>query len=118
MRLAIVGSRSFKNLQMVRDFVNSLPSTFIIVSGGAQGVDIVAEQTAFFNKMETKIFYPEYIKFPENLRWKAPLERNTQIVKFCDRLVAFWDGNSSGTADIIRKSKLVDKLVGIFTDEL
>ena len=46
MKIAIVGSRTFENLQLVRDIVAALPANSIVVSGGAPGVDTVAVRAA------------------------------------------------------------------------
>ena len=46
MRVAVVGSRSFPQLDNVRWFVNELPEGVIVVSGGAHGVDTAAAQAA------------------------------------------------------------------------
>ena len=39
MKLAIVGSRGFKSLGLVADFIKKLKPTTKVVSGGAKGVD-------------------------------------------------------------------------------
>lgn len=35
----------------------------------------------------------------------APLKRNLQIIKYADLVLAFWDGESRGTAYVIRKCR-------------
>ena len=43
----------------------------------------------------------------------AGMRRNTQIAQRCDWAVAFWNGNSPGTADTIRKLTVLGKTVHI-----
>jgi hypothetical protein len=115
MRLAVVGSRGFPHLAMVREFITSLPRHFEIVSGGVRGVDRHAEWIARELGMGTYIIWPDYDAYDDQHKRQAPLDRNTEIVAYSDRVVAFWDGSSCGTHDIIRKANAAGKLAGVVT---
>ncbi len=58
-RVAIVGSRAHPNLDLVREYVRSLPPGTVVISGGAAGVDSVAVMTALASELDTVEFYPE-----------------------------------------------------------
>jgi predicted Rossmann fold nucleotide-binding protein DprA/Smf involved in DNA uptake len=112
MKLAIIGSRDFSDLQMVRDFVGMLDQSVDIISGGARGVDTVAVEEAKLRKMRWKEFKP---RDPAN---KSDYhERNSLIVESCDALVAFWTGQieNSGTYSTIEKARKAGKLLSVFT---
>lgn len=64
-----------------------------IISGGANGVDMIAEQWAKSNKIDFIAFLPNY-KIYGN---KAPLQRDREMVDASDVVIAFWDGVSTGT---------------------
>lgn len=114
MKIAIVGSREWKNLQAVRDFVDVLPHSSTVISGGARGVDKAAEDRARERKMLVRSILPNW-----DLHGKAAgMIRNSQIVAECDALVAFWDGESRGTKNSIDKAKASGKPVIIFTPEM
>lgn len=114
MRIAIVGSREFKNLQLVKDFVNLLPKSAVVVSGGAQGVDKTAEDFAKVCKLpQPKIFLPEYDKYPGKV---APKIRNSQIAAYCDVMVCFWNGLSTGSQDAVNKARRLGKPVRILLE--
>ncbi len=104
-RVGIVGSREFKALEDVVNFVKGLPIGTTIVSGGAEGVDATAEHAAKLLGLDIDI------KLPKRWSRTALLARNQDIVDSCDYLVAFWDGWSKGTVDTIRKAYRVDKQV-------
>ncbi len=89
--VCICGSRSidYVNLDM---FINP-ESCGAIVSGGAIGIDSLAKNWAFRHKIEYIEFKPNY----EIWGKQAPLERDKDMVDFCDVVIAFWDGVSSGT---------------------
>lgn len=111
MRLAIVGSRDFPDLEMVRDYIRTLHPTVDIISGGARGVDAVAVDEARKLKMRWKEFKPVgNLADP-----RVYHERNDLIVAHCDALVAFWDGESRGTESTIRKAETARKLLHVFT---
>lgn len=97
MRVAIVGSRNCQN-SLIDEIKRRVPGgTALIVSGGARGVDTLAEQTAAELKIPFRKIVPDYAKFGRN----APKIRNLAIVRNADRVLAFWDFRSAGTASVI-----------------
>lgn len=100
MRIAVVGSRNYHNLEQVRQYVLDLPKDSTIVSGGAKGVDTIATIAAVGVGLETITFFPDW-----NTHGKAAgMIRNSLIVESSDAVVAFWDGKSKGTKDTIDKA--------------
>lgn len=110
MKLAIVGSRDYAHLDAVESFVNSLEKGTIVVSGHAPGVDRKAEEAALARGLGTIIFPAEWEKYGRGAGYK----RNKLIVKECDALVAFWDGESKGTLHSIRLAKKAGKYVRVY----
>ncbi len=109
MKIAIIGSRSLHN---VADLEKYIPlETTLIISGGAKGIDALAEKYAAKNGIHTKIIKPEYEKYKRY----APLKRNQTIVEACDVIIAFWDGKSKGTKYTIDYALKAGKPVRIYT---
>lgn len=96
-RIGIVGSRNYPRPDRVAAFVASLPADAIVVSGGAPGVDTVAEEAATTHGLATLIFHADW----NGLGRKAGHIRNEQIVGASDEIVAFWDSRSRGTLNTI-----------------
>jgi len=91
-KIAIVGSRGFKRLDLIRAALGQmLPCE--VVSGGAKGVDQEAERLARELRCPVRIFPADW----KELGREAGLIRNKEIVDYCDALLIFWDGNSPGT---------------------
>lgn len=96
MRLGIVGSRTFSDYWKLRE---KLLETFdtnkitTIVSGGAAGVDTLAEKFAKEFNIPKLIFLPDW----KNQGKKAGFLRNIDIVESSDCLAIFWDMKSKGT---------------------
>ena len=109
LKLAIVGSRRFPTPNLVSDYVSAQPVGTVIVSGGAPGVDSVAEQTAIACGLDVLIFPADW----ENLGRKAGPIRNAQIVQAADQVVAFWDGRSRGTLNTVMMAHEMGKTVRV-----
>lgn len=105
-RVAIVGSRDYPNLSKVAEYVAGLPKDTVIVSGGARGVDQAAVREARRLGMTVEEYLPDYTRFPGNV---APLVRNKVIVEKSDRVVAFWDGKSTGTMHTVNLARACGK---------
>ena len=100
-RVAIVGSREWKFPAAVISAVDDIPLDGTLVSGGARGVDTIAEQRANERGLRTDIYRADW----ENLGKAAGMIRNLAIINNCDKLIAFWDGQSKGTMDSVRRAK-------------
>lgn len=97
MKVAIIGTRNAPN-NIIPVIMRHLPDDITeIVSGGAAGVDMAAEQIACALSIPVKRFLPDYRRFGRS----APLKRNIEIVDYADKILAFWDGKSSGTKHCI-----------------
>ena len=110
MKIAIVGSRKFKRLDAVREFVEKLPEGTVVVTGGAKGVDRVAEMAAAGCGLETVVFLPKWAKYGK----RAGFVRNERIVEMVDEVVAFWDGESKGTEHTIGLARESGKPVRVY----
>ena len=106
MKIAIIGSRSLSNI----DLSNYIPEYATeIVSGGAKGIDTLAEEYSKQNNLKLTVFLPEYEKYSRC----APIKRNDKIIEYSDEVIAFWDGKSKGTDYIIKKCKKINKNITI-----
>jgi hypothetical protein len=97
MRIAIVGSREYPKLDLVRSYVRSLEPGTVVISGGAKGVDSEAEKQARDFGLEVVVYPADWNRYGKT----AGFVRNRTIVEDADRVVAFWDGDSRGTINTI-----------------
>ncbi len=90
MKLLIAGSRSITDF----DLSGYVPEAVdLIISGGAKGIDTLAEKYADVRGIEKLIIRPQYEKFGR----AAPIRRDEEMVDICDAVLAVWDGKSRGT---------------------
>ena len=104
MRVAIIGSRSIEQNHLQKfayeKICENVPANVTeIVSGGAIGIDTLAEKFAKSNGIKTKIFLPDYDKYGK----RAPIITNDEIISYAQYVIALWDGKSHGTAYTISK---------------
>lgn len=108
MELAVVGSRTFNNYELLKeklDKIHEKRKITAIVSGGAKGADTLAEKWADEYKIPKIIFVPDWNKYGK----KAGFLRNEKIIQNSEAVVAFWDGESKGTLHSINLSKKYGK---------
>ena len=94
MRVAIIGSRNCENLRGEEIRRHIPPGCTLIISGGAVGIDRLAEQAAAEQGIPFQKILPDYEAYGRN----APLVRNELIVERAELVLAFWDYKSRGTA--------------------
>ncbi len=101
MKLLIAGSRTIKDFNL-SEFVPK--ETELIISGGASGIDSLAESFADQQRISKLILRPKYDQYGRS----SPLKRNEQMVNLADEILVIWDGKSRGakyTIEYAKKSK-------------
>lgn len=95
MRVAVIGSRKIPNFVDADYLIQRIPLNCTeILSGGAEGVDILAREAAQRLGISIREFLPQYERYGK----QAPLIRNQEIIQCADLVIAIWDGKSRGTA--------------------
>ena len=104
MILLVAGSRSIKEY----DLGKYVPeNTTMIVTGGADGIDTLAEQYADKKRLSKLVLRPQYSLYGRG----APLKRNEKLVEICDMALIIWDGVSKGSEYTIKYAKKMGKKV-------
>lgn len=122
-RIIIAGSRSFDNydklckevdefisMQMFFAGLGAYKSKEVeIVSGGARSADKLGERYAKEHNLRLKIFPADWDKYGK----RAGYIRNEEMAKYANCLIAFWDGQSKGTAHMIDLAPKYDLMTAI-----
>lgn len=106
MKLLIVGSRSITDFDLSEYVPEGVDH---IISGGANGVDTLAERYADEHRISKTIVRPEYERYGR----AAPLRRNEIMVDMADAVLVIWDGVSRGTQYTVKYAKKQGKTVTI-----
>lgn len=116
MKVIIAGGRDFNDEYFMFTTLHDLWNNHIeikdveIVSGGAYGADFLAEKYAKENGYKLKVIKANWNEFGKSA---GPI-RNSQMADYADALIAFWDGKSKGTKNMIETAKKKGLKVKIF----
>ena len=102
MKLLVVGSRSITDFDL-SSYIQ--PDVDTIISGGAIGIDRLAEQYADLHRISKFILRPQYYLYGR----AAPLKRNEQMVDMADAVLLIWDGHSKGVQYTLKYTKKTEK---------
>jgi hypothetical protein len=102
MRVLVCGSRKWTDRKKVWDELNFLHHPRFIIHGGARGADSLASEWAAYYDVPQRIFLPDWELYGK----RAGILRNNQMLDTNpDLVLAFWDGESKGTAHTIKEAR-------------
>ena len=106
MKLLIAGSRSITDF----DLSPYIPADVDeIISGGARGIDALAEKYADEHKLSKHILRPKYHLYTRG----APIKRNKEMIEMADAVLIVWDGRSRGTRSTIQYAEKLKKTIKV-----
>ena len=114
-RVIIAGGRDFNDYRLLKSRCDNLLSlrikehNIIIISGTAEGADRLGERYAIERGYAIEKYPAEWKKHG----LAAGPIRNEQMSNVADALIAFWDGESRGTKDMIKKARKKNLLVRV-----
>ncbi|SNR43552.1 Protein of unknown function [Lutibacter agarilyticus] len=101
MKIIIAGSRSFTDCQKLKETCDKFlrdQNNIDIVSGTCRGADKLGEQYAKERGYKITRFPADWNKYGKAA---GPI-RNQQMANYADALIAFWNGKSKGTNNMIQ----------------
>ena len=112
-RVIIAGSRGFDNYDLLCAYadykLSKITDEIEIVSGWAKGADQLGERYAKERGYSLRIFPAEWDIYGK----RAGYLRNVKMAEYADALLAFWDGKSVGTKNMINEAILRGLRIGI-----
>ena len=113
----IVGSRGYTDYDAFKAKCDALladKTDIEIVSGGASGTDAMAERYARELGYSLQIFPAEWSRYGKRTGYVRNREMHAYISTFPERgVIAFWDGQSKGTAQSFALAKELDNPIRI-----
>jgi hypothetical protein len=114
--IAIVGSRDGLNWARVQDRIDELvsrPDVTGIVSGGARGLDKLAEARARRAGKDVRSIKADWKRYGRS----AGHRRNPDIIAAGDEVHAFWNERSRGTKGSIDIAKRTEKPLVVYNSD-
>lgn len=129
MKVIIAGGRDFQHYKLLKykmiEILKNVTDEITIVSGGAEGADKLGETFAKEKGYKVKKFEADWdilatpgaiIKannYGKLYNARAGTDRNSKMAKYADGLVAFWNGRSPGTKNMIEEAKKLNLKIRI-----
>lgn len=108
---AIIGSRGYENYAQFEATLDLKHKDITkIVSGGARGVDSMAERYALEHNIELVVFPADWDRYGKS----AGYRRNVDIVNAAEHVIAFWDFQSKGTKHSLNLAQQANKPYTIY----
>jgi hypothetical protein len=113
MKVVVAGSREFKDFAYLSEALDKLEITEVVC--GLASADTLGFRYALMNDIDVKSFKPYWDTFGK----RAGFIRNTEMGKYGDMAIVFWDGKSKGTGHMIDIMKKLKKpcIVKIYTED-
>ena len=109
----VTGSRGWTDRARIADVLSSYDrDEWIVIHGGARGVDTIAGEVAAAQGFEVEIYMAEWDKYGRS----AGFRRNITMVDCADEVIAFWDGRSRGTKHAIDAARERGLSVRVFRE--
>lgn len=104
-RVVIAGSRVFDNYELLAHkmdyFLSETRQPVTVLCGLAEGADKLGLRYARDRKFNVEYYPADWQRFGRS----AGMRRNAEMAENADALVAFWDGKSRGTLNMITVAK-------------
>lgn len=112
MRLLVCGGRDFNDYNLLWETLDTFkPAITFMILGGARGADQIAEDYAKNTIIDYKVYPADWNTYGK----KAGYLRNKQMLEEGkpEYVLAFWDGKSKGTANMIKLAQEANVTVEI-----
>lgn len=97
-RVIVCGSREWTDRERVADRLFYLPTDAVVVHGAARGADRIAHQEA--EKLGLLV-EPHPAAWDQHGKGAGPIRNREMAALGADICIAFWDGRSKGTLDMM-----------------
>ncbi len=102
MRILVCGCRDWSEPQEIMRVMAGYGNGNILIAGGAKGADIQAEGTAYALGWKLDLYSADWAKYG---RSAGPRRNQRMLIEGKPEVVlAFWDGESRGTLDMIKRA--------------
>ena len=114
-RVIIAGGRDFTDYNLLRSTMDALlrnklrKEKIVVICGMAKGADMLGARYAKERGYHVRYFPAEWDKLGKC----AGIIRNEEMAQNADALVAFWDGSSHGTKNMIETAERYNLAVRI-----
>ena len=113
MKIIVAGGRDFNNRIALNNVLSNIisPKEDVIICGDARGADILGAEWAAQHQVPIQHHPAKWDEYGKS----AGYIRNAEMAEEGDALIAFWDGKSKGTMNMIKAMKLHKKPYWVYS---
>lgn len=108
------GRPGFRNATLIREVIREFDPETIVITGGARGPDLIAASFARQRGLHVAEVQPLWTHYS---RGAGPKRNRAMLALRPGFVVAFWDGDSPGTRDMISIAHAADIPVSIYRED-
>ena len=112
-KVIIAGTRTFDDYEALKAYADyklgQIKEDIEIISGGATGADALGERYAKEKGYLLRRFPADWKQYGR----AAGVRRNKEMAQNADALIAFWNGESRGTKNMIEEARAAGLLVAV-----
>jgi len=113
LRIFIGGSRTFSDRSAVSDRLCELPWDAIVLTSPTYGASAAVRDVVLEQGLQMEVWTAQVDRFPT--REAAYFARDEEMIRSAERVIAFWDGSSSGTAHELDYARQIGKPAEVLT---
>ena len=110
-RIFIGGSRTFSDRFAVAERLSQLPWDAIVLTSPTYGASAAVRDVVLEQGLEMEVWTARVDRFPTEEA--AYFARSEEMIRSAERVIAFWDGSSSGTAHELDYARRIGKPVEV-----
>jgi hypothetical protein len=111
-RVVVCGSRTITDRGAIASKIRALPRGAVVLTSRTYGASAAARDAALARGLHLEVWTALTERFRTNEA--AYFARDEEMIRSADRVIAFWDGSSSGTAHELEYARRIGKPVELF----
>ncbi len=112
-RIFIGGSRTISDRTAVADRIGRLPRNVLVLTSRTRGASAAVRDAVQKRGLQMEVWTARLDRFPT--KEAAYFARDEEMIRSADRVIAFWDGRSSGTGYELDFARQIGKPVELVT---
>ena len=108
-RVFIGGSRTVSDRRTIADRVGQLPRNTVVLTSRTSGASAAVRDAVLDRGLQMEVWTARLDRHPT--REAAYFARDEEMIRSAQRVIAFWDGSSSGTAHELDYARQIGKPV-------
>jgi hypothetical protein len=109
LRVFVGGSRTITDRAAIASKISQLPRNAVVLTSRTHGAAAAVRDAVLEHRLHMQVWTARMERFPT--REAAYFARAEEMIRWADRVIAFWDGESTGTSHELEYARRLGKRV-------